>query len=299
MSRLTANILLLLAAIVWGAAFVAQSTAMDSIGPLAFIGIRFVLAAMAVAPFAYLEWRKSRDRIPPKGHITGIGVGVIFFAAMALQQYGFFTTTVTNAGFLTALYVVLTPILSILVLRHFPSLFIWPVAALSLSGTYLLAGSLQSMKAGDLLMIGSAFFWALQIIFMGRMVTRYNNPVTVAFVQFLTTGLIGLAAGLIFEPIGLAAIKGAWFELVYTGVISGGLAFTLQAIAQRHTPTTDAAILLSSESLFAALSGAIFLGETLTPRQWLGCLLIFFSILAVELLPTLLKRIRRPQGNPV
>ena len=300
MSRMSANLLLLLAAIIWGAAFVAQSTAMDSIGPIAFNGIRFLLGALSVAPFAYWEWRKSNNRVPLKGHLYGVCVGIVFFAAIILQQYGFFTTSVTNAGFLTALYVVFTPIMGILIFRSLPSPIIWPIVVVAMAGAYLLAGSLEAMKVGDMLMVASALFWALQIIFLGRLVSRYGNPVTIAFVQFLTAGVLGLVGGLIFEPLEISHLQGAWFEIIYTGVFSSGVAFTLQAIAQRYTPPADAAIMLSSESLFAALSGAIFLGETLVRSQWIGCALIFSCILMVELLPQIQKRFSRKgkKSNP-
>ncbi|MCV6547766.1 MAG: DMT family transporter [Cohaesibacter sp.] len=295
MSRLTANLLLLIAAIVWGAAFVAQSTAMDSIGPLSFTGLRFLLGALAVAPFAYWEWRRSTNPVPLKGHKQGLWVGIIFFIAITTQQYGFFTTTVTNAGFLTALYVVFTPLLGLLIFRQSPNPIIWFIVAISLSGTYLLAGGIGGLVTGDMLMIISAIFWALQVLLIGRLVGTYGNPVTIAFVQFLTTGLIGLIAGLALEPLTLNHIAGAWQELLYTGILSGGLAFTLQAIAQRYTAPADAAILLSTESLFAALFGALLLGESLSGSKWLGCALIFCSILLVELLPQLQKLIKSRQ----
>lgn len=297
MSRMTANLLLLLAAIIWGMAFVAQSTAMDSIGPIAFNGIRFLLGALSVAPFAYWEWKRSSNRIPLKGHFHGFLVGIVFFIAIITQQYGFFTTSVTNAGFLTALYVVFTPIMGILIFRQLPSPVIWPIVGLALMGAYLLAGSMESMKVGDMLMIISALFWALQIIFIGRMVSHYGNPVTVAFVQFLTAGILGLVGGLIFEPLNISHLQGAWLEIIYTGVFSSGIAFTLQAVAQRYTPPADAAILLSNESLFAALSGAIFLGETLIRSQWIGCAMIFSCILMVELLPMIQKRLKGKRAS--
>ncbi|WP_210200361.1 DMT family transporter [Cohaesibacter celericrescens] len=293
MTRLTANVLLIIAALFWGAAFVAQSTAMDSMAPLGFNGMRFLLAAIAVAPFAWIEWRKSTNRIPLTGIVKSVLVGVIFFIAMAVQQYGFYTTSVTNAGFLTALYVVLTPIMGFILFRTLPNPFVWPIVILSLTGAYLLSGSLNAMKTGDILMIISALFWALQIIFIGRLVKQYGNPITVAWIQFLTTGIIGTVLGSIFEVIDLSSISGAWIEIAYTGILSGGLSFTLQAIAQRHTPPSDAAIMLSSESLFAALFGALLLGERLTTIQMLGCAMIFSCILLVELMPQIQKRLKR------
>ncbi len=292
MSRMTANLLLLIAAVVWGAAFVAQSTAMDSMGPLAFTGFRFALAALSVAPFAWYEWKHSTNRLSPYAIGYGVMVGILFFIAITTQQYGFLTTTVTNAGFLTALYVVFTPILGFVLFRVMPNPIIWLIVALSLTGTYLLAGSIEGLRPGDLLMIVSALFWAMQVLFMGRMVTGFGNPVSVAFVQFVTTATIGLVSGFALEPVNLAGIQGAWFELAYTGILSGGLAFTLQAIAQRYTSAANAAILLSSESLFAALFGALILGEQLSGTKWLGCALIFSCILLVELLPQITKRLR-------
>ena len=293
MSRLTANSLLLIAAMVWGAAFVAQSTAMESIGPLGFTGIRFLLAALSVAPFAYFEWRKSKNRINLRGHLQGVMVGGVFFIGITLQQYGFFTTSVTNAGFLTALYVVFTPIMSILILRTWPSTYIWPIVGIALTGAYLLAGSLESMAIGDVLMIISGLFWALQIILIGRLVNQFGNPITIAFVQFLTAGIMGMLFGLPIEGIEWHNLTGAWFEIIYTGVFSGGLSFTFQAIGQRYTPSADAAILLSSESLFAAIFGALLLNERLTGSQVVGCAMIFSCILLVELLPLISKKMRR------
>ena len=293
MSRLTANLLMLIAAIVWGAAFVAQSTAMDSMGPFGFTGIRFILASLAVAPFALYEYRRSPLRLSRGVMVNACLVGVVFFIAMVTQQFGFHTTSVTNAGFLTALYVVLTPIMGFILFRSLPSPFVWPIVALSLTGAYCLAGSLETMNEGDILMMVSALFWALQIIFLGRLVITHGNPLMIAMLQFLTCGILGLLFGFSQETIAVPNLQGAWFEIIYTGVFSGGLAFSLQAVAQRHTPASDAAILLSSESLFAALFGALLLGERLTAKQMVGCTLIFSCILLVELLPHLQRRFRR------
>ena len=297
MSRLTANSLLLIAALVWGAAFVAQSNAMETIGALGFTGVRFLLAALSMAPFAYFEWRRSKKRISMKGHLHSILIGVIFFIAITVQQYGFFTTSVTNAGFLTALYVVFTPITGIVLLRTWPSSYIWPIVVIALTGAYLLAGSLEAMAIGDILMVISGIFWAMQIILVGRLVVDYGNPVTIAFVQFMTAGILGMIAALAIEGIEWHHLNNTWFEIIYTGVFSGGIAFTLQAIGQRYTPPSDAAILLSSESLFAAIFGALLLNERLTGSQILGCAMIFSCILLVELLPYVTKRFRRADNK--
>ena len=296
MTRMTANLLLLIAAIVWGAAFVAQSTAMDSIGPMNFTGVRFVLATLAVAPFAYFERRRISNPIPLPVIGKGILVGVVFFAGMAFQQFGFATTSVTNAGFLTALYVPLTPVIGVLIFRSWPSPVIWPIVAISVIGAYLLAGSLETMKQGDILMLFSALSWPYRSFSLphGEQIWQSAGFRLPAICHSQRSGFL---CGLPFESLDLSSLQGAWFQIIYTGVFSGALAFGLQAIGQRYTPPADAAIILSGESLFAAIFGAILLSERLTPTQYVGCFLIFSCILLVELLPQIQKRLRRRFGK--
>ena len=293
MSRLSANSLLLLAAIIWGAAFVAQATAMDTMGPLYFTGIRFLMASVFIVPFVWLEAKKGAKPLPASVWVKSAGVGVVFFIGITTQQYGFLTTSVTNAGFLTALYVVLTPIMGIIIFRKAPAPYIWPIVVIALLGAYLLAGSLETMAIGDILMVISALFWALQIIFVGRLVIDHGYPVTIAWTQFAVVAVLGIAGGAVFEELTVTGLQNTMLELVYTGVLSSGVCFTIQAIAQRYTPAPDAAVLLSSESLFAAIFGALLLGERLTGSQMVGCAMIFSCILLVELLPQAQKWLRR------
>lgn len=287
MTRLTANSLLLLAAVIWGSAFVAQSTAMDNLGPLTFTGIRFLIAATVVAPFA---WRERRHR--PDAALTGrdglilLGIGVVFFLGITIQQVGLLATTVTNAAFLTSTYVVLVPLFGFLAFRDRPHPVLLPAAFVTLFGIWLLGGGgLDAFTWGDAAMLVCAVFWALHVGLVGRIGARTGRPLALAFVQFLVTGLIAIAAGVVIEDITLAGVSGAWFELLYTSVLSGCFAFTLQAVAQRWTTSADAAILLSSESLFGAIFGALLLGEQLPAVGLVGCGLIFSAILAVQLVP--------------
>ncbi|MCA1244654.1 DMT family transporter [Stappia stellulata] len=287
MSRPVANLLLLLAALIWGSAFVAQSTAMRDLGPLTFTGLRFLIAAIVVAPFAIRE--HANRSLAPLTHgqmLRFTGLGLVFFLAIALQQTGMTVTTVTNAGFLTAIYVVLTPILGLLAFKERPHAVVWPAALVTLAGIWLLGGGgIDRLNAGDLLMIVCAVFWALHVCLLGGMAASSGRPLTLSAWQFAVVGIVAIVPGLILEPVSLQAIAAAGPEILYTSIFSGGLAYTLQTIGQRWTRAGDAAILLSSEALFGALFGALLLGERLTFAGLVGCMLIFLSIVAVQVVP--------------
>ncbi|MBB98244.1 MAG: EamA family transporter [Rhodobacteraceae bacterium] len=287
MSRPVANLLLLLAALIWGSAFVAQSTAMRDLGPLTFTGLRFLIAAIVVAPFAIREHANRALAPLTRGQMLRFtGLGLVFFLAIALQQTGMTVTTVTNAGFLTAIYVVLTPILGLLAFKERPHAVVWPAALVTLAGIWLLGGGgIDRLNAGDLLMIVCAVFWALHVCLLGGMAASSGRPLTLSAWQFAVVGIVAIVPGLILEPVSLQAIAAAGPEILYTSVFSGGLAYTLQTIGQRWTRAGDAAILLSSEALFGALFGALLLGERLTLAGLVGCMLIFFSIVAVQVVP--------------
>jgi drug/metabolite transporter (DMT)-like permease len=299
MTRATADILLLSIAAIWGAAFVGQATAMAHMGPFTFTGERFLLAALAVLPFAIREGRTTRRPIPRRRALALIGIGAVFFGGSASQQVGLLTTSVTNAGFLTALYVVMVPALTIAGMRLWPRFqapvdfhgLVWPAAALSLLGTFLLGGGrIDGLNGGDGLVILGAIFWAIQILALGALAIDLGRPVTIALMQYAVTAVLGLGAGFAFESPSVEAAISIWPTLVYTGVISGGLAFTLQAVAQAHTPPADAAILVSMEGLFAALFGALLLGERLPPIGWMGAGLLIAAALLVQLGPSLRRK---------
>jgi len=293
MSRLRADFLLLITALVWGSAFVGQATAMAHVGPFTFVGGRFLLAALAVAPFALWETRRHARPLTGRHGLLTAGIGFVFFLACVTQQLGLQVTSVTNAGFLTALYVVLVPILGAAIWRYKAPGIIWAAALLSFGGTFLLSGGNgAALNWGDGIMVVSAFFWALQVLLVGKYVEALERPFAIAFMQFLVTGLLGMALGVALEADRLSAeaFAGAGFEFLYTGILSGGLCFTLQSLAQRHTPPSDAAIIMSGEALFAALFGAVLLGERLTPSGWSGAALILLAVLATQLGPTLRRR---------
>ncbi|WP_068315191.1 DMT family transporter [Polycladidibacter hongkongensis] len=294
MSRALANLLLLTSGLIWGMAFVTQSTAMENLGALQFTGIRFLLACIAVAPLAWYEARKPKAQpLRKSSYLPLLGVGLCFTLGCILQQYGIIITSVTNAGFLTAVYVVLTPFLAWLLFKEQVNPLVWCASGLTLFGIFLLGGgSLTALNAGDLLMLACAVFWALQVIFVGRLGKSIGRPVAIALSQFLTVGILCTIAGFILEPISWSAINAVWFELFFAGVCSGGVAFTIQAFAQQWTKPADAAIMLSSEALFAALFAAVLLGERLNVMSGIGAALIFSSILLVELAPHLRAKLR-------
>ncbi len=297
MSRTTANLLLLCAGAIWGMGFVAQQTAMDDIGPMLFIALRFLLAGLAVAPFAFTEMKRknitsmSNEIMRFKGSF--FLVGLAFFLGMAFQQVGLIGTSVTNAGFLTALYVIMVPIIMISVLRVSQPLIIWPASILALIGIYLLSGGdLGSLNSGDILIIICALFWAAHVILTGRVGQKTDLPVTMATLQFFVTSILAFIGFVIAGLFGLgetlpsaAQLYGALPEILYAGLFAGGLGFTLQAVGQRYTSESAAAVLISTESLFAAMFGAFFLGERLLGLGYIGCGLIFVAILMVELMP--------------
>ena len=286
MTRFRANCLLLSAGAVWGMGFVAQSTAMDAIGPWTFTAAKFGLAALALAPLATLEWRRQSAGLS----FTTLGwffvVAMALFLAAITQQIGIVTTTVTNSGFLTGLYVVLTPILALLFLRQLPHWVVWPAAAACFAGIALLGGgSLSTLNTGDLWTIASAMFWAVQIMLVGTIAASSGRPFLLTFVQFAVTALAATIGMLAFETPALEGLTEALPEIVYGGVFATALAFTLQVFGQSHTTPAQASIFLSSEALFAALFGAIFLSERIAPIGYLGCGLILAAMLAVELVP--------------
>jgi drug/metabolite transporter (DMT)-like permease len=291
MTRIQANLVLLLAAAIWGGGFVAQSTAMHAIGPFWFIGLRFAVATVVVLPFVWLEERKAAAPLTRRNIQFFLFVGLALFGGAATQQIGLQTTTVTNSSFITGLYVVFVPMIAVVFLRRPPHWVIWPAALMALAGIYMLSGgSFSRLTIGDLLTVVCAIFWAIQITLAGTAVRETGRPLAISATQFAVTGLAALAVAIVAEPISLDAIGGAIWEILYVGIFSSGLAFALQIIGQRYTTSSQAAIFLSSEALFGASLGALILGETVPPLGYVGCALMFSAMLMVELLPDMVRR---------
>lgn len=287
MTRVQSNLVLLVTALIWGSAFIAQSWGMQGVGPLLYTGVRFLIGALVVAPLAWMEW-KRHPGITRRDGGKILGLGLLMLAGAALQQIGIQYTSVTNAGFLTALYVPMVPLLSWLMLRHLPHWSVWPGALACVAGAWLLSGA-QSLNVapGDFWVAASAIPWAFHVLYVGRVADRMAAPFLVAMGQFLVCGLLACLGAALLEPVTLAGVRHAIGPMLYGGVLSVGVAFTAQVLAQRHAHASDAAIILSAETVFAALFGYLLLGERLGSSGLMGCGLILISMLGIQLLPLL------------
>lgn len=293
MTRLQADLCLLLTALIWGTAFIAQKTGMDGLGPFGFTGTRFALSALVVLPFALRE----RATKPPMGRGNFIWALLALIPAFMLgaicQQAGMMTTSVTNAGFLTGLYVVIVPFFAWALYRRMPPAVIWPACALALAGVWLLNGAkpLGTMSQGDWLVIASAVFYGAQVALVGLLAQRTARPITLAFMQYAGCAVLALAAAFMFEGgVSVPALEENMIQLLYAGVISGGIAYTMQIVGQQYTPPSHAAIILMGEAPFAALAGAAMLGERLDTIGWIGCGVILLAALLVEAGPFLRRK---------
>lgn len=291
MSRTLANGLMLLTALIWGSTFVAQQLGMQHVGPFTYTGARFLMGAVIVAPLALREYLRIQDRgvqFTVHDLLAWGGLGMLLFLGAIFQQIGVGGTTVSNAGFLTALYVPMVPLLGWALDRYRPHPSVWPATVGTVVGTYFLSGgTFTALTTGDWWIIASTVFWALHVLLIGRVAAKKGAPIMVAFTQFVVCGVLAALLATAQESVTTVQLHAALPAILYGGVLSVGIAFTLQVVAQRHTQPTDAAILLSSELIFAALAGAWYLGEQLSTIQLAGGAMIFVCILAVQILPML------------
>ncbi len=295
MNRLRADLLLLLTAFIWGTAFVAQKFANDGMPPITFVGARFLLSAVVLLPLMLLEAHRPQPPLSRRDWIQAGLIGLALFAGSSLQQVGLLTTSATNSGFLTALYVVFVPFTVWAIAGQRPRALVLTACLVSIAGAWLLAddGQAKHWRAGDLITVVSDLGWALSITLIGVFMQRTHRPFFLAFVQYSITAVLGLGAGLLFEP---ASWSGTWAvfpALLYAGLLSGGAAYTFGIIAQRHTPAAEAALIMCLESVFAAFAGALFLHERLTLLASVGCLLILLGVVLVEVGPAFLRKLQR------
>ena len=264
MSRPVAALLLIICTLLWGIAFVFQKGAMAHMGPLVFTGIRYTIGALLVAPLAWVEYRRRAKIVGPFTVQQWRQVAVLllsFFAGVWAQQAALQTTTVTNGGFLTALYVIFTPIVTFVMARIRPHPIVYLGAPMALLGIYLLTGAnLSNFTSGDGLLVVCAVSWAIQIAVLAPLVQETGMPVTLSCACFAATAIFAWIGTPLLEHPTWDAVSSGWIEILYTGVMSTAIAFTLQAIGQQYVPSATAAIILSAESLFASLAGAVVLG---------------------------------------
>jgi drug/metabolite transporter (DMT)-like permease len=296
--------LLLCTAAIWGFAFVAQRAGMAHVGPFTFNGVRFALGALSLLPLLLLRRGRpaavqlapaappaaagspalstgpatKRDGILP----CGLLLGAVLFAAASLQQVGILYTTAGKAGFITGLYVVLVP-LSGLLWGQRAGWGRWAGALLALAGLYFLSiSSSFSIGRGDLLVLLSALFWTAHVQLIGRFAPRVRDPILLALLQFAVCALLSLGVAVAREPLHLGSLLRAALPILYGGVGSVGVAYTLQVVVQRTAHPAHVAIILSLEGVFAVLGGWLILGEALSPRGLLGCALMLGGMLASQ-----------------
>ncbi|MEM7749422.1 MAG: DMT family transporter [Pseudomonadota bacterium] len=297
MRRIHANIMLLAIAAIWGLAFVYQKTAMDHIGPYLFLAARSIIAALALLPLALRENASLATGPAPGFWIISLAGGLSFFTGGILQQIGLVTATVTNTGFLTGLYVVITPFMMWAILRRRPRLYVWPAVALAFVGTWLLGGgTLGGFSTGDWLVAISAIFWSAHMLVIEHS-ARHARPIGFTTVQFAVVAVLSLIGAASFETISIQALSNAAFEIAYVGLLSSALTFTLLAIAMKYTPAVEATILVSTETVFAALCAVILLGEWLPAIGWIGAGLMFAASLVVQVAPAVLDRSGSPTAS--
>ena len=293
MSRLQADAILLLTAIIWGTAFIAQKIANDVIEPLGFVGARFLVSAIVLAPFALLEARKHTTPLPKRDYGLAAIIGLLLAAAGILQQIAMVTSSASHGGFLTALYVVLVPFAMWILTRERVRPLVLMAGLISITGAWLLANKSgpEAFVVGDVMLVAADFVWAFWIALIAIFQKRATRPYLLAFIQFTITAAVSWIAAGIFETTTRQQIIDAMPAILYAGILSGGVAFTLQIFAQRHTPAPEAALIMSLESVFAAISGAVLLGEQLSPVAMAGCALILAGIIAVEIGPAISRRL--------
>jgi drug/metabolite transporter (DMT)-like permease len=289
--RLGANMLLLITAAIWGFAFVAQRVGSQYVGAFTFNGIRFALGSISLVPLIiYFDKRKKNDitnesnikLIAKEIIVPGALVGTILYVGSTLQQIGLIHTTAGKASFITGLYVVLVPIIGIF-LKHKIGKNSWIGVGFAIVGLYLLSINDDfGISYGDMLEVIGSLFWAMHILSIDYFSNRID-PLKLSCIQFAICSLLSLITALISENITISGISSALIPILYGGLLSVGVAYTLQVIAQKNAKPSHAAIILSMESVFGAIGGALLLGEIMSVRGYIGCALILGGILISQI----------------
>jgi drug/metabolite transporter (DMT)-like permease len=284
---LRADLLMLLTAMIWGSSFVAQRLGMEGIGPFLYSGLRFALAVIVLLPVVLLLKRRNAQTSTAISRpllLSGVLMGTVLALGINLQQVGLLFTSVTNSGFITGLYVIIVPLLSLLT-GHKAGPGIWLGALLAVTGMLLLSvGEGFQVASGDWLQLAGAFVWGLHVLIVSLFASRHD-ALLLAIVQLFTCALLSLLLALLFEDTHSASIGQALPAILYGGVLGVAVGFTLQVVAQKHAIASHAAIILSLEAVFAALFGALLLGESLTLKGYIGCALMFGGMLLAQLWP--------------
>ena len=290
MSKSTSLFSALFCTFIWGTTFIAQDTGMDKIGPLTFNATRFFIGFITIIPFAlFFEKKKIIKEINNNKQIFFkllFWVGLFLFFGTYLQQAALLYTDVANAAFFTIFYVPMVPIILFFFYSKSIHWSIWPSALFCIVGVYLLSDfSNATVRLGDSLVILCALFWALHIIFIGNFIKIFNLPLLFGALQALVVSLLSFVFALFYEVITIANILNESVSIVYAGILSGGIAFTLQIFAQKNISSAPAAIIFSLEGVFATIAAWIILNQILDLDNMIGCTLILLGVLFSQLLP--------------
>jgi drug/metabolite transporter (DMT)-like permease len=277
--RVKADLMLLATAVIWGSGFVAQRSVVDDLGPMSFTGVRFFLGWLCIQPLVR-KIPKSQNRDQRSFNLSLV-LGLILLTGSVLQQFGIQYTTASKAGFLTSIYVVLTPILASF-WSHKIAAKTWTGAIIVLLGMYLMSVQGITINKGDLLVISGACMWAGQILLLDYLAKKVH-PLLLASRQFLLVAVVATAYGACFENWNAASWLNAAPEVLFSGIFAIGIAFSLQAVAQVNAPPSDAAIIMSAEAVFAAVFGYLILDEELSARELMGCSLVLLGVIVSQL----------------
>lgn len=284
--QLRGTLMLLGAAFFWGTTFVAQMSGMDGLGPFSYAAPRYLLGFLSVLAFWFFQ-RKERARLRrlgkyKSGFVIGLGSGLIMFIASSLQQVSMLYTTAGKAAFITCLYIVFVPLGAVL-LGKIIRIENWIAAVIAMIGLYLLAVNEGfSIQLGDAILFISSFFWTAQILFIDRFASRVD-VIELSTAQLFVCFVLSTVVMSIFETPTVGAMFEAWLPIFYGGVMSAGVAFTLQIYGQKYVEPSTAAILMSFESIFGALSAWLLLGEVMSSKEIFGCALMLIGMIITQL----------------
>ena len=290
---------------IWGAAFVAQRVGMDHVGPFTFNGIRMLLAWLVMIPVTVLMEHKNKNTPgytapdPKDQRLSGVICGVLLFIASSLQQMGLVSTTAGKAGFITALYVVLVPVAAWFLFRKNPGKVIWLGVLIAVGALWLLcmpADGGYVLQSGDLLVLGCAVCFTFQILCVDHYAARVSG-VKLARDEFLVTGGLSMLIAVATEPISWEGVREALIPILYAGIMSGAVGYTLQVLGQRDTDPTVASLLMCMEAVFAVLTGVLLIGEKMTVRETVGCVLMFCAVILAQLSPVISSIRRNGQSH--
>ena len=289
MKKAISFICLIVCTFIWGTTFIAQDTGMDNIGPFTFNSVRFFFGFLVVVPFVFLfEKKKIKNQINNKKQFFKLiaPVGIFLFLGCIFQQVSLLYTDVANSAFFTIFYVPMVPIIVYFLFSEKLHWSIWPSSLACVIGGYFLSDiSDAGVRFGDSLVLIGALFWALHIIYIGKIIEKYDLPFLIALMQNFIVAFLSFILVIIFEEFNFSKIKLEIFEILYAGILSGGVAFALQIFGQRNITPAPAAIIMSLEGVIAAIAAWVILNQILGINNIIGCLLILVGILLSQLAP--------------